>query len=141
MSLTKGGDVNEYSRMEAFKRRVLDIAIDQINELSDTTVKYKQYKKGRSISGFSFSFKQKKLTQENIDSKRDPNTLDAFSKMSDAQRHLFSNKLSELPEMSKYSQGTESYQQFALRIAEMLQDSTKLEELNPFLLKVGFKIA
>jgi hypothetical protein len=29
--------------------------------------------------------------------------------MTDAQRHLFANKLSELPEMSKYSQGTESY--------------------------------
>ena len=40
--------------------------------------------------------------------------------MTDAQRHLFANKMSEMPEMSKYSQGTESYQQFAVRIAEML---------------------
>jgi hypothetical protein len=72
---------------------------------------------------------------------RDPNTLDAFSKMTDAQRHLFSNKLSELPEMSKYSQGTESYQQFAIRIAEMLQDPTRFEELHPYLQKVGFKAA
>ena len=51
-----GIGVNEYIRMEAFKRRVLDIAVDQINELSDITVKYEQHKKGRSISGFSFSF-------------------------------------------------------------------------------------
>ena len=34
--------------------------------------------------------------------------------MTDAQRHLFANKMSEMPEMSKYSQGTESYQQFAI---------------------------
>jgi hypothetical protein len=27
--------------------------------------------------------------------------------MTDAQRHLFANKMSEMPEMSKYSQGTE----------------------------------
>ena len=54
------------------------------------------------------------------DLKRDPNTPDFFIKMTDAQRHLFANKMSEMPEMSKYSQGTESYQQFAVRIAEML---------------------
>ncbi|MDH2048291.1 replication initiation protein, partial [Acinetobacter johnsonii] len=54
---------------------------------------------------------------------------------------LFSNKLSKLPEMSKYSQGTESYQQFAIRIAEMLQDPTRFEELHPYLQKVGFKAA
>lgn len=51
--------------------------------------------------------------------------------MSDKQRHLFANKLSELPEMGRYSEGTESYQQFAVRIAEMLQDSQKFQELFP----------
>ena len=59
--------------------------------------------------------------------------------MIDSQRYLFANKLSELPEMSKYSQGTESYQQFAVRIAEMLEDSEKRKELSPLLKKVGFK--
>jgi hypothetical protein len=61
--------------------------------------------------------------------------------MTDKQRHLFANKLSELPEMGRYSEGTESYQQFAVRIAEMLQDPTKFEELHPYLQKVGFKAA
>ena len=59
--------------------------------------------------------------------------------MTDKQRHFFGSKLSELPEMNKYSQGTESYQQFAVRIAEMLQDSEKFKELSPLLKKVGFK--
>jgi hypothetical protein len=59
--------------------------------------------------------------------------------MTDKQRHLFANKLSELPEMSKYSQGTESYQQFAIRIANMLQDTEKFRELLPLLKKVGFQ--
>ena len=132
-----GIGVNEYDRMEAFKRRVLDIAIKQINELSDITVKYEQHKKGRAISGFSFVFKQK-ITNQPIADKRDPNTLDLFSKMTDAQRHMFANKLSELPEMGKYSQGTESYQQFAVRIAEMLQDPAQFKELYPYLKKVGY---
>jgi hypothetical protein len=50
--------------------------------------------------------------------------------MTDKQRHLFASN-SELPEMSKYSQGTESYQQFAIRIADMLQDTEKFRELLP----------
>ncbi|ENV35732.1 RepB family plasmid replication initiator protein, partial [Acinetobacter baumannii] len=60
------------------------------------------------------------------------------SKMTDAQRHMFANKLSELPEMGRYSQGTESYPQFAVRIAEMLQDPEKIKELSPYLKKVGY---
>ncbi|TDH74546.1 RepB family plasmid replication initiator protein, partial [Acinetobacter baumannii] len=53
-------------------------------------------------------------------------------------RHLFASKLSELPEKKKYSQGTESYSQFAVRISEMLRDPQKFEELLPYLKKVGF---
>ena len=126
----------EYKRMERFKTSVLELAIKQINEHTDITVKYEQHKRGRSISGFSFTFKQKKKDNPSIE--RDPNTLDLFSKMTDAQRHMFANKLSELPEMGRYSQGTESYPQFADRIAEMLQDSEKIKELAPYLKKVGY---
>ena len=128
---------DEYTRMGNFKDRVLNLAIAQINEHTDITVKYEQHKKGRNISGFSFSFKQKKVVTANANSKSS-NTLDLFSKMTDAQRHLFANKLSELADMSKYSQGTESYAQFAVRIAEMLQNQEKFEELLPYLKKVGF---
>ncbi|MGL1831690.1 UNVERIFIED_CONTAM: RepB family plasmid replication initiator protein [Acinetobacter sp. HSTU-ASm16] len=126
----------EYKRMERFKTSVLELAIKQINEHTDITVKYEQHKRGRSISGFSFTFKQKKKDNPSIE--RDPNTLDLFTKMTDAQRHMFANKLSELPEMGRYSQGTESYPQFAVRIAEMLQDPAQVKELYPYLKKVGY---
>ena len=49
-----------YQRIESFKRRVLDIALKQINEHTDITASYEQYKAGRVITGFSFSFKPKK---------------------------------------------------------------------------------
>jgi len=62
-----------------------------------------------------------------------------YKKMTDAQRHLFANKMSEMPEMGKYSQGTESYQQFAIRIADMLLQPEKFRELYPILEKTGFK--
>ena len=134
-----GGEEEQYKLMSDFKKRVLDLAINDINEKTDIKATYQQHKKGRSISGFSFNFKQKKSAAKSLENKRDLDTIDLFSKMTDKQCHLFANKLSELPEMSKYSQGTESYQQFAIRIAEMLQDSEKFKELIPLLKKVGFQ--
>ena len=131
----------EYKLMHNFKNRVLDPAISQINEHTDITVKVEQHKTGRSITGFSFKFKQKQQVKPEkvIEKKRDLHTPDFFIKMTDSQRHLFANKMSEMPEMSKYSHGTESYQQFAIRIADMLLDPKKFKELYPLLKKLGFK--
>ena len=129
-----GVENGEYERMHHFKARVLEPAIKQINEHTDITASYEQHKRGRTISGFSFRFKQKQQVKK-IESKRDPNTPDFFIKMTDAQRHLFANKMSEMPEMGKYSQGTESYQQFAIRIAEMLLQPEKFRELYPLFRK------
>ena len=130
---------SEYTAMSDFKKRVLEPSIKQINEHTDITVTYEQHKKGRIISGFSFKFKQKQ--QPKVEAKRDPNTPDFFIKMTDAQRHLFANKMSEMPEMGIYSQGTESYQQFAIRIADMLLEPEKFRELYPCLEKAGFRPA
>lgn len=130
----------EYNRMHDFKKRVLDPAIKQINEHTDITVKVEQHKKGRSVSGFSFKFKQKQQPkiEKPIDPKRDPNTPDFFIPMTDAQRHLFAHKLSTLHEMSEYSVGTESYEDFAKRIADMLLEPEKFRTFYPLLVQVGF---
>ena len=132
---------DEYTAMHNFKKRVLEPSIQQINEHTDINVTYEQHKKGRLISGFSFRLKQKQQPkiEKPVDPKRDPNTPDFFIDMTDSQRHLFANKMSEMPEMSKYSQGTESYQKFAVRIAEMLLHPEKFRELYPILEKAGFK--
>ena len=130
----------EYSRFNNFKVRVLDPAIKQINEYTDITVKAEQYKKGRSVSGFSFKFKQKQQAkiEKPVDPKRDPNTPDFFIPMTDAQRHLFAHKLSEMHEMSEYSVGTESYEDFAKRIADMLLEPEKFRTFYPLLVQAGF---
>ncbi|OCY93779.1 replication initiation protein RepM, partial [Acinetobacter pittii] len=52
-----GLEPNDYPRIDTFKRRVLESAVKQINEHTDIIVKVEQHKEGRSISGFSFSFK------------------------------------------------------------------------------------
>ena len=132
-----GVEDNEYKAMNHFKSRVLEPSIKQINQHTDITVSYEQHKRGRTITGFSFKFRHKQ--QQKIEVKRDPNTPDFFVKMTDSQRHLFANKMSEMPEMSKYSHGTESYQQFAIRIADMLLEPEKFTVLYPILEKAGFQ--
>ena len=58
----------EYKQMNNFKSRVLEPAITQINEKTDIKIKVEQHKTGRSITGFSFKFKQKQtaISENNI---------------------------------------------------------------------------
>ena len=132
---------DEYTAMHNFKKRVLEPSIQQINEHTDINVTYEQHKKGRLISGFSFRLKQKQQPkiEKPVDPKRDPNTPDFFIPMTDAQRHLFAHKLSEMHEMSEYSVGTESYEDFAKRIADMLLEPEKFRTFYPLLVQLGFK--
>lgn len=58
-----GIEDGEYKRMGQFKEKVLGFAITQINEHTDITVSYEQHKAGRTITGFSFAFTQKKTKE------------------------------------------------------------------------------
>ena len=82
-----GVEKNEYPRMTDFKKRVLDLGIEQINEHTDITAKYKQIKKGREIVGFEFSFKGKSKPIDSTSKavERDPNTADMFTQLTDKQ--------------------------------------------------------
>lgn len=131
---------DKYPLAADLKRWVIDTAVDEINEKSPYSVKYELIKTGRKFTHLELKFKSKKGRKPIVkDSKRDPKTPDLFIPMTDAQRYLFAAKLSEMPEMSKYSQGTESYQQFAIRIADMFLDTEKFKELLPLLRKAGFQ--
>lgn len=72
---------DEYRRMTDFKRRVLDVAVNQINEFSNLKVKYEQHKRGRKITGFSFIFYEKECEVF-----RDPNTVDWVGGLSDSEK-------------------------------------------------------
>ena len=126
-----------YKQFNDLLKRVIEPSINEINEQSDLKVTATPQKTGRKFTHIKFTIKQKQKLKT-LDPKRDPNTPDFFIKMTDAQRYLFANKISEMPEMSKYSQGTESYQQFAVRIAEMLLQPEKFREFYPLLIKIGF---
>ena len=130
----------KYEATKDLRKWVIDTAVNEINEKTPYKVSYELIKSGRKFTHLELKFKLKAEAKKRIDSKRDPNTPDFFIKMTDAQRHLFANKMSEMPEMGKYSQGTESYQQFAIRIADMLLQPEKFRELYPILEKSGYKL-
>jgi plasmid replication initiation protein len=132
---------HEYKVKADFKKRVLDSSLKQVNEHTDIVVKYEQHKTGREITGFSFRFKQKPQPK-NTDKKlpqRDQNTIDLFSKMTDAQRHLLASKLSRLHEMSEYSVGNESFDDLAKRLAEMLLDEKFFKSVTPLFDQIDYK--
>ena len=75
-----GVEASEYKAMCDFKKRVLQVAVDEINEKSDIKISYEQVKKGRSIAGFKFKVlvKDKPKNAKQEDS-RDINTADMFT--------------------------------------------------------------
>jgi plasmid replication initiation protein len=83
-----GIEPDQYKQMVNFKKKVLDFAIDQINEHTDIKASYEQHKEGRSITGFTFTFKPKqKPKAKGGEVNRDDKTGDLFSigGLSDAQ--------------------------------------------------------
>ena len=75
-----GVEVGEYKAMCDFKKRVLQVAIDEINEKSDIKISYEQVKKGRSIAGFKFKVLTKdKPKKAQLENSRDANTADMFT--------------------------------------------------------------
>lgn len=85
---------DEYLRMHDFKKRVLDYAIAEINEHTDLTANYEQHKRGRVITGFTFTIKQKQVAKPK-DNERDPKTVDMFSGFTDIERQTIQQRIDE----------------------------------------------
>lgn len=102
-----GVEPNEYPRMTNFKDRVLNTAVDQINELSNIRIKVIQHKKGRSITGFSFTFTELEPT-------RDQNTIDWVDEEKKPKREkmTMSQIVSRHPQETIGKQEPEIYKMF-----------------------------
>ena len=130
------GVENKYKLMCDFKKRILDFAIDEINNNTDIMASYKQHKTGRSVTGFTFSFKFKKDAIEGESKEAKP-----LKKLTDKQIFMFSMKLAELQEFQSVfeSKSGESYSDFAERIAEELTEVENVQKWAKYLEQVGFK--
>lgn len=129
---------DSYRDLRNLKRRVLKNALDEINEVTDISIEYTPIKQGRTVIGYEFAVKEKPKPKT-IGVGRDPDTVDMFFKMSDAQINMFGNQLSRLPEFSNLADGNESYDALASRIKDMLKDPDKQKKFIPHLRKLGFK--
>ena len=79
------GLINEYARLEAFKRRVLDLAVSQINEHTNIKAQYEQHKNGRVITGFTFKFKVKKTKEKTATKIADNGNMSTIEGLNDKQ--------------------------------------------------------
>jgi plasmid replication initiation protein len=127
-----GVEDTEYKAMSDFKKRVLDLAVNEINEKSDITVEYKQHKKGSRISSFSFTIKPKKSDKLATDD-------NGFIKLSEPQIKLFSNKLAALSELGSNAPIGASTDEYAQVIANELRDTNQQQKYHKYLSKVGYQ--
>ena len=133
-----GIGVNEYKVLADFKKRVLDLAVKEINDKTDTTIKYEQFKEGRTISHILFKI-GKKLAKKKKDSK-DLNTVDMFTGLSIKQCLMFGDKLSRDTAFQNHYKANvgENVEDYAQRIATMLSDAFYVTEWMPYLETVGY---
>ena len=125
----------KYPLFADFKKRVIDTAVDQINEYSPLRVTYEQKKTGRKVTHITFSFKEKtrRIGQESKDIPKE------FYKLTDAQINMFGNQLSRLHELSHLALEGESYEILASKIKEKLRDPKQQKTFLPYLRNLGFK--
>lgn len=139
-----GIGINEYQRMDHFKIRVLDMALDEINAKTDIEASYKQHKKGRSITGFSFSLKQKENSKDSkkviTSIPKELNTVDMFHNLTEKQLDMFSSKLGELHAVQAMAHIGEDMKPFVARLRAMLMDAEQQKVLLPYLKEVGYTV-
>lgn len=135
-----GVGADEYKQMGHFKDRVLESAIEQINQHTDINVTYEQHKQGRTITGFSFRFKLKQKPVKIKQEDKDLDTIDMFYKMTEAEINMLGNQLCKLPALSYLAHGNESYEALASKIKTMLKNEDSQKELLPHIKEVGFKL-
>ena len=126
----------QYLAMSDFKKRVLNHGIKQINDHTDITADYEQYKTGKAVTDFTFKFKRK-LQAKVIDG--DTANDKVFIKMTDKQINTFSSKLAALAELGSNAPIGKSTAEYAAIIATDLTDPSKQKKYIPYLEKVGYK--
>jgi len=123
---------DEYQIMGNFKKKVLDLALTQINEKTDIVASCEQHKVGRNITGFSFSFTSK---HPEADKQATPR------KLSEKQIRLFANKLAHYdPFASQIAAVGESYENLEERLLTDLQDVQNVRKYASFLKELGLDV-
>lgn len=137
----------KYKQFGELKGRVIESAIEQINESTDFNIKVAYRKVGRSYRYVTFMFSRKRSDvvkaldayAQDLASKRDPDTPDMFHKMTEPQIFAFSRKLAEMPELGGNAPIGATVSEYAEKIANELRDPDTAAFYAPYLDKLGFK--
>ena len=131
---------HEYKPMNNFKNRVLEPAIKQINEYTDIVASYEQHKCGRTITGFSFTFKQKNPHAITSGSLKNENVVDASINLTEKQITFFAHKLAyDDIFTSQYAEVGEEYNELEKRLIKKLTNKNFVKTVLTDLKRVGFQ--
>lgn len=129
---------DEYPQMGDFKKRVLKVAIEQINKFTDIEVTYTQKKEGRTITDIDFTF----VDKHTVLTLNDPASENLY-KLTAKQILYFSQKLcniDENPDFGRdFGQVGETQEDFHTRIEAELKDKENIKKYFSYLLSVGYK--
>ena len=117
---------DSYQDLSNLKKRVIKPSLDEITANTDIDMKYENVKSGRSEVGFKFTVREKPKPKV-IETSRDPNTVDMFCNLTDAQVSKYSTILSKVSDISDLS-NFPTYDAFAHFIAGILRDPKSVRE-------------
>ena len=115
-----------YQDLSNLKKRVIKPSLDEITANTDIDLTYENVKRGRSVVGFKFTVREKPKPKV-IETSRDPNTVDMFCNLTDAQVSKYSTILSKVSDISDLS-NFPTYDAFAHFIAGILRDPKSVRE-------------
>ena len=115
-----------YKRLDNLKNRVIEPSLNEITANTDIDLTYENVKRGRSVVGFKFTVREKPKPKV-IETSRDPNTVDMFCNLTDAQVSKYSTILSKVSDISDLS-NFPTYDAFAHFIAGILRDPKSVRE-------------
>ena len=124
-----GINIGEYKLIADLKKRIIDSSIKQINQHTDIIATYEQHKTGRTITGFSFKFKQKPQADK-------PKVL------TDKQLDMFADKLAQSPKFQNHYRADvgASIEEYAQVINKKLKQPQQVQEWLPHLKEVGYQV-
>ena len=122
-----------YKEMKNFKKYVLDLAVNEINEKTNIDISYEQKKKGRVITGFIFTVNEKRK-EKDVTPKDNSDYW-----LNDKQVNYFASLLSKDPALGNHCPVGMDEAQFAIRLASELKGTAEQRAfLKPYLVKHGF---
>lgn len=128
-----GVSESEYKQFSDFKKRVLEVAINEISDQTDIKLEMTLIKAGRTVTHIQFRIIPKQV--------KDVTPKQLNYKMSQSQIEMFGDLLCRNSEFQSYfvAERGEEMSAYIARVKKMLEKEFYVESWYPYLLKVGFK--